>query len=143
MATSPRWDSRKLIRHHRKRTTGKDAGCFEDLLGIVGRAMSELEYVDRSEAAVTNAWGQYRGEGRDIASGEYNEERTYFVDDQLVVAITDASESDFITCFHEHFSRPHASPSGAVGQRRLRYKEHLRFDEQAGLIRNVRRVRGV
>lgn len=141
---APKWDPRNLTRHHRKRTT-RDGGCFEDLLRINPRAMTELEYEERSEQAVANAWGQYRGEGRDIASGEYNDEAVYFVDDDLVVAITDVSESDFITCFHEHFSRQHVRPAtiGTVGQRRLRYKEHLQFDEQGGLIRKVRRIRGV
>jgi hypothetical protein len=141
---APKWKPHKLAQHHRKRTT-KDAGCFEDLLRINPRTMSELKYKERSEQVVANAWGKYRGEGRNIARGEYYDEAMYFVDDDLVVAITDVSGCDFITCFHEHFGRRHVSPAsiGTVGQRRLQYKEHLQFDEQGGLIRNVRRIRGV
>jgi hypothetical protein len=31
---NPQWKPRSLARHHRKRTTGKEAGYFEDLLGV-------------------------------------------------------------------------------------------------------------
>lgn len=143
-SASPKWDPRKLARHHRKRTT-KDAGCFEELLGINPKLMTELEYEERSELAVTTSWAKFKGESRNIATREYYKQAMYFVDDQLVVAITDDSEYEFITCFHEHFGRGHASPRsiGTVGQRRLRYKEHIRFDEQGGLIRNVRWIRDV
>jgi hypothetical protein len=128
----PTWKARRLTEHHQKRLR-KDPGCFEDLLGISGRQMTESEYDLRSEAAFDNAWGEYEGEGRDVASREYSEVRAYFVDNDLVVAITDGFRNEFVTCFHEHFDRPHRVDPGSgatVGQKQLRFKERLKIDEQ-------------
>jgi hypothetical protein len=140
----PTWKPHRLTRHHQKRIT-KDQGCFEDLLGIAGRDMTEREYQQRSEDAVANAWGKYRGEHRDIAAGGYHPLSTYFVDDELVVAITDVPEADFSTCYHEHFSRPHVAKASmpSVLQRKQRYKNYLKFLEQGKLIINVQRISGV
>jgi hypothetical protein len=54
---SPTWNRRNLTRHHQKRLRD-DPGCFEDLLGITGRAMTEWQYEVRSIDAVSNAWGE-------------------------------------------------------------------------------------
>jgi hypothetical protein len=75
--------------------------------------MTETQYAVRSEA-VTNAWGEYEGEGWDVQAGAYNPLRAYFVDNALVIAITDTFRRDFITCYHEHFGQDHAT-SPAVG----------------------------
>jgi hypothetical protein len=142
---TPKWDAARLRRHHRKRTT-RDAGCFEDLLGVVGRPVSEAEYEQRSEDAVANAWAEYEGEGRDVQGQTYYPLAAYYVDDALVVAITDTFRRDFNTCYHEHFGRRHSTSLAAgmsVGQCRLRYKQHLAQEEQGGMIRNVTRIRGV
>ena len=88
--TTPIWNSGNLKRHHQKRVT-KDAGCFEDLLRINGRTMTEREYEDRSDQTYHNAWAEFEGEGRNIGAGEYYARSVYFVDDDLVVAITDDS----------------------------------------------------
>ena len=137
----PTWDAANLTKHHQKRIT-KDKGCFEDLLGIVGRDMIEQEYEQRSLAAFQNAWGEYEGEGRNVAAQNYYPRAAYFVDEQLVVAITDLARNGFHTCYHEHFGRPHG-PMPSVGQRRLQYRQHLRWDEQGKMILNVRRIRNV
>ena len=55
---NPIWSANNLRRHHRKRTTGKDAGCFEDLLGIPG-IMTEAQYEQRSERAVHRCARQF------------------------------------------------------------------------------------
>jgi hypothetical protein len=141
----PTWDTNRLRRHHKKRVR-KDAGCFEDLLGITDQAMTKAQYEQRSEAAVTNAWGEYEGEGRDVEGRTYYPLAAYFVDADLVVAITDTFRNEFITCYHEHFGRKHhTSPAAGMsaGQRQLRYREHLKAEEQGGMIRNVKRCRGV
>lgn len=141
---APKWNPRNLTRHHRKRLR-EDPGCFEDLLGIVatGRTMTESQYELRSLDAVAKAWLIFEGEGRDIETREYNENRKYFVDDDLVVAITDSFARDFVTCFHEHFdSASHAAAgiaSMSVAQRRMRYEKHLKDAEMGQLIRNVRK----
>ncbi|HEV8058709.1 MAG TPA: hypothetical protein VGP68_02485, partial [Gemmataceae bacterium] len=66
----PTWLPAQLTQHHQKRIT-RDQGCFEDLLGIVGRAMTEQEYVQRSQVAFQNAWGEYEAEGRNVAGQSY------------------------------------------------------------------------
>lgn len=123
----PTWDPANLTAHHQKRIT-KDKSCFEDLLGIVGRDMTEQEYEQRSLAAFHNAWGEYEGEGRNVAARAYYPSGAYLVDDDLVVTITDPSRNIFHTCYHEHFNRPH-DPMPSVGQRRLLYRQQLRWDE--------------
>jgi hypothetical protein len=136
----PLWEPRNLQRHHRDRLR-KDAGCFEDLLGINGRTMSASEYELRSQDAVANAWGKYEGQSWDSQQRRYRETAIYFVDDQLVVAITDSFEHEFITCFHEHFDYPHGLVPGLTatpGEQVFRYRERVKFDEQGGLIRNVK-----
>jgi hypothetical protein len=141
----PTWNPNTLRRHYQKRI-GRDAGCFEDLLGIVGRAMTEPEYEQRSDLAFNHAWAEYEGEAWNVAGRYYNPASAYFVDDALVVAITDSFRNDFLTCYHEHFSRPHGvvpGPGASVGQRQLRYRQHLQQEEQGGLIRNLQRIRGV
>lgn len=141
----PKWNARNLTLHFQKRLS-KNPGCFEELLGIVGSTMTESQYDLRAYEAVDNAWGEYEGEGRDVQAREYTELRAYYVDDDLVVAITDGFRNEFVTCFHEHFDRPHGvDPGGGatVGQKRLRYKERLKIDEQGKAIRNLKRIRGV
>src|SRR5262249_10533751 len=129
-----------------RKRIGKDAGCFEDLLGIVGRAMTEAQYEQRSQDAFSNAWGEYEGEGRDVEGRTYYPLAAYLVDAALRVLITDTIRNEFVTCYHEQFGRKHnTSPAVGMtaGQRQLRYREHLKLEEQGGMIRNVKRVRGV
>lgn len=137
----PTWDPYNLRKHYQKRIN-QDPGCFEDLMNINGRSMTIQEYQQRSEQAVMNAWAKYQCETWDQQLRRYQDRRTYFVDDQLVVAITDIEEQWFITCFHKHFNSGHTSPGSTVGQCRLRYKEHLSIDERVKLVRNVKRIRG-
>jgi hypothetical protein len=141
----PRWNPRNLTRHYQKRLT-TNPGCFEEVLGIVGTTMTESQYEQRADDAVNNAWGEYEGEGWNVQYREYTKPRAYYVDDDLVVAITDEFRNDFVTCFHEHFDRPHGVDPGTgatVGQKQLRYKERLKIDEQGKAIRNLKRIRGV
>jgi len=63
-----------------------------------------------------------------------------------VVAIIDLERNEFLTCYHEHFNRPHGvvpGPNASVGQRRLRFIQQLNWDEQGKMIRNLRRIRNV
>jgi hypothetical protein len=143
---SPVWSNGNLVRHHAARLN-EDPGCFEDLLNITGRTMTASEYERRSLDAVQFAWAEYEGEGRDVRGRSYYPTAAYFVDGDLVVAITDMSRHLFFTCYHEHFnSRRHTSHPVAIRARgglQLRYIEHLKLDELGGLIRNLRRIRGV
>jgi hypothetical protein len=141
--SSPRWDPGKLARHHRKRVT-EDAGCFEDLLGIAGRKMRESEYESRSIDVVENAWGEYEGKHQ-VGVNEYEEARAYFVDDDLIIAITDTFHREFFTCYHEHPGRRHTNRASmpSIGQRRLEYRRRLDAEETGKLIIKLVRVKGV
>ena len=123
----PTWDPAALTKHHQKRIT-RDQGCFEDLLGIVGRDMTEQEYEQRSQDAFQNSWGEYEGEGRNVAAQSYYARAAYFVEDDLVVAITDLGRAQFHTCYHKHFGRRHR-PMPSLAQRKARYVQELRWDE--------------
>jgi hypothetical protein len=57
-------------------------------------------------------------------------------------SITDLARSRFHTCYYEHFNRRHG-PMPSVGQRKLLYRQQLRWDEQGKMILNVRRIRNV
>jgi hypothetical protein len=139
----PAWTDRNLARHHAERLR-KDPGCFEDLLGVTGRSLTIEEYRDRSVQAVTNTWCEYEAQGRNFALSTYLESRIYYVDDDLVVAITDGTRSLFVTCFHEHFDGRqslhgrHPGRGASVAQRRILYREDLRVKEQGRVIINLK-----
>jgi hypothetical protein len=138
----PTWSPANLALHHQKRIT-KDKGCLEDLLGITGRAMTEQEYEQRSQKAFTSAWGEYEGEGRNVSAQTYYPKAAYFVDDELVVAITDSARKTFHTCYHDHLGTGRHGPMPSLGQRKLRYIQELRWRELGKMIRNLRRIRNV
>lgn len=141
---TPTWNSKNLTSHHHKRVTA-DPGCFEDLLGIAG-VMSEFQYDQRSEQAVVNAWAEYEGECWSPSLNDFEDERAYYLDNELVMAVTDTFRKHFVTCFHFHFVKPHSADPGksySVGQRQLRYRDHIDLEEKSGLIQNLTRIKGV
>jgi hypothetical protein len=146
MHERPAWSDRNLVAHHAKRLR-EDTGCFEDLLGIAGREMTADEYRDRSEQRVARSWCEYEGQGWDRLGGAHTEARAHFVDDDLVVGITDLARTAFVTCFHEHFDRRrplhgnHPGRGVSVAQRRIRYRENLRLKERGRPIINLRIIR--
>jgi hypothetical protein len=108
--------------------------------------MTEAEYEQRSRAAVTNAWAEFEGEGGKASEHGYYDAAAYFVDDDLIVTITDITRTKFHTCYHEHFDRKHASSPAVgmtLGQRRLRYLQQLKHDKRGKMIVNFRPIRGV
>lgn len=141
MSNIPTWKDRNLRKHYLARLQ-RDPGCFEDLLGIQNRQMTQAEYQQRSRDTVIHAWGKYRCESWDLQRREYRERRTYFVDNDLVVVIADVEERHIITCYHEHFDLEHKTPSGTIGQRILRYKERIAHEQKSEMIRNVEKVYG-
>ena len=93
----------------------------ERLLAITGRPVTVEEYRDRSVRAVTGAWCEYEAQGRDFERSAYLPARVSYVDDDLVVAVTDLARTRFVTCFHEHFDGrqpPHGrNPGSGVSDR--------------------------
>jgi len=142
----PSWTDRNLAHHHAKRIQ-QNPGCFEDLLGLIGRSMTVEEFRDRSVQTVSDSWCEYEAQARDFALRAYVKPRAHYVDNDLIVAIVDLARSLFVTCFHEHFDsrRPlHGRNPGrgvSVAQRRLRYLDDLRLKEKGRVIINLRIIR--
>lgn len=104
------------------------------------------DYEARSQTTLTTAWAEFEGARWNGVVGDYDEPRATYVDDDLIVAVTNLPRAVFVTCFHEHFDRPHGvepGPGASIGQRRLRYRRSLDADERGGVIRHLRRLRGV
>jgi hypothetical protein len=145
-AAAPLWLNNNLAHHHAKRLR-ENPGCFEDLLGVSGRSITAAEFEHRSVQAVADSWLEYEAQSRDFASSSYRSAGMHYVDNDLVVAITDQTRSKFVTCFHEHFDsrRPlhgrHPGRGVSVAQRRLRYKEDLVRKEKGRVIINLRILR--
>jgi hypothetical protein len=143
---TPSWANKNLEQHHSKRLR-ETPGCFEDLLGLSDRSMTVAEYQDRSRTAVSGSWCEYEAQGRDFVLSTYIEPRAFYIDDDLVVAITDVERFSFVTCFHEHFDSRrslHGKNPGrsvSVAQRRLRYLDDLRIKEKGRLVINLRVIR--
>jgi hypothetical protein len=109
--------------------------------------MSQAEYEARSVRAVTTSWLEYEAQSHDSILSGYQQPRAYFVDGDLVVAITEETRSRFVTCYHEHFYSRRAlhgnnpGNTASLAQRRLRYLENLRYKEKGGVIINLRIIR--
>jgi hypothetical protein len=127
--------------------TLRKPGCPENVLELTDGSVLVEEYRDRSVRAVTDSWCEYQAQGRDFAPSTYIKPRIYYVDNDLVVAITGATRAFFVTYFHEHFDgrRPlhgnHPGRGVSVAQRRICYREDLRVKEQGRVIINVKVVR--
>lgn len=126
-------------------TLKEDQGCFEDLLNINDRKMTESEYELRADEAVDKAWTEFECEWLDEKINEFLDLRYYFVDDELIVSITDSFKRYFITCFHKHFALPHGidpRSDATVGQKRLRYNDMLKEKIQGKIIQKFKRIKG-
>lgn len=141
----PAWEENNLRRHHKERLE-KDPGCLEDVLGITGHPITLEQYRAISHQVVRQCWAEFEAQKRNGRIGGYHDPSAYFVDNDLLTAITDLRRARFITCFHEHFDRPHGvvpRPDASIGQRRLLYKQRLDQAESFRKYINVRRKRGV
>lgn len=137
----PAWSKKNLTRHR-----NKHGACFEDLLGIGGRVITEREYADRAQRAIDKSWMEYQAEKAHTYDDEFDPPRLTHVDDELVIAITDLPRAQMITSFHEHFDRPHGvepGPRATVGDRKLRYRQQVLWDDQGRMIRNLRVAKDV
>jgi hypothetical protein len=144
-AKSPRWTKGNLEYHHKERLR-KDPGCFEDLLGISGLKMTEDEYKERSQAAVVNAWAEYEGIVWSPSKQAYEDKAAYFVDEEMVLAITDLDRSFFTTCYHEHYDVKHnfnQENTAPYGNQRLRYREWIQNNERGKRIKITKKVKGL
>jgi hypothetical protein len=108
--------------------------------------MTEGEYEKRTNRAYRSAWAEFECEYWDPGARVHRELAAYYVDDELVLAITDVNRQEYKTCYHEHFDRAHGhdpGPTASVGQRRLRYTKHLEQDVQGRKILKLKWIRRV
>ena len=148
----PKWDSKNLAKHHAKHPAGKDKHCWQDLLGVSDRLVSEAEYNNESLSVCSDRWLEYEAEKVDcdnvapaLRSGEpvpYHPRRRYNIDDRLVTTIVAPTDDAVVTCFHEHFDRRHDTQGHKrpVGELKARYKKHLRNLQNSKMIRRVERI---
>jgi hypothetical protein len=137
----PSWNSVNLKRHR-----DKHHQCFEAVLGITLGEIGDNQYAARAQVAITTSWLEYEAERMDFIIEAFTPLRTTYVDDDLIVAVTDLSRRNMITSYHEHFNKSYKkahAPGAMAGDRRLMYREQLRQKEAGGLVRNLRRVRDV
>ena len=152
MTAMPKWDPRNLSKHHAKHPAGKDEHCWQDLLGISGRPVSEVEYEQESLSVCRNRWLEYEAEkvdrdniGAALRRGEpvpYHQRRRYNIDDRLITTIVAPANDAVVTCFHEHFDRRHETQGHArpVGELKARYSKHLDNLEMSKMIRRAKRI---
>lgn len=148
----PKWNPTNLTRHHAKHPGGKDKFCWQDLLGVNGRAVSEAEYEKESLAVCRHRWLEFEAETVDrehvaaaLRSGQsvpYHPRRRYNIDDRLVTTIVAPTNDAVVTCFHEHFDRRHETRSHKrpTGELRARYKNRLENLEMSGMMRRMKRI---
>lgn len=139
---SPVWDPPNLTIHYRTRLR-EDPGCLEDLLTRPppSGTISEPAYAMLADDAVTNSWGVFAADWRRSSDSEY-EPAVYFIDEQLLVAVTNAHCTRYITCYHKHSLNPHPvrKPLSEVdrGNMRLAFKNWLKVATGRGKYRKVR-----
>ena len=148
----PKWDPKNLSDHHKKHPADKDKKCWQDLLGVTDRVVSEAEYEHESLSVCSNRWLEYEAEKIEIEwlahtrrRGEpdpYHSRRRYNVDDRLLTTIVEPADDAVVTCFHEHFDRPHDTGGHMrpVGELRARYNKHLENLELSKMMRRIERI---
>ena len=143
-----KWEQSNLDVHFDKHPAGKDKECWKDLLAKT-TSVTKLEYEAESIHVCDRCWLKYEAEhakldcigtarrqGLDIP---YNEKRKYFVDDKLLTTITSKDGESIITCFHEHFGRPHEQHDhkSPVAELRDKLRKKLEYNEKSKMMRNV------
>lgn len=135
---SPRWDEGNADRHRQKHTK-----CFERLLR---RKVTLSDYKHRSQAAIDHSWAEFEATWWDQHKREYEPRAAYYLDDDLVQAVTTIDREVFKTCLHQHLQRPReceALIASVPGDRRVRYLRHFGHLERGRIFIDVRRIRGV
>jgi len=132
---SPAWPSSSAEDHRSKHTK-----CFERLLGVKGREVTIDEFKERAQGAINGSWAEF--EARKLA----NDKAAYFIDDELVQAVTTLDRQVFRTCFHLHFAH-NAKCEDLIamtpGDRRARFIRNMDYDMKGEVLKDVKRIRGI
>jgi hypothetical protein len=151
---SPEWHPKNLKKHHCKHPAGEDEECWKDLLGKTCRLVTEAEYEAESKLVCSSSWIEYVAEEVDKQNVGYSvrqdlgvpfhEKRRYFVDDRLVKTTTSLSGEDIVTCYHEHFDRPHVlgGHKAPTGELRNKFRKRIELmSEKSKMLRDLEIVK--
>jgi hypothetical protein len=145
----PTWKKGNLTDHHGRHPIGKDKACWQDLLDKKGAPVSEAEYEAKSVEICAICWLEYCAEAVDqdgvfyaVKNNleiPYRDRRRYYVDQALLTTITSLDAKSVVTCFHEHFGRPHVQGGHKQPQGELKdkYMRKIRLEESAKMIRKI------
>lgn len=123
VSSSPDWDQENLTSHHEKRVR-KNRNCTKIYPpDSPDPPVDEDEYRNLSRKAVKEAW--VRGK---FYCPEKKEDRCFFADDDLVLAITDKSGRTFITCYHVHTDSSLFRPDCEMSMERTKGDRRNEFD---------------
>jgi hypothetical protein len=135
----PKWNRKSLADHFVKRLR-KDSACLEDVMGRPAPSITEADYERESTKVLSTAWICYCAEGQDNQrSGRhviaYHQLADHFVDDRLLITIVSCKTETILTCYHEHFDRPH-KPSHSKNEQMVRYVERLGYQRKGDMLRS-------
>ena len=134
------WKPDSFKRHHDKRLN-ENPSCLSEIVGAV-HGITEKQYSDLSHDVINDHWGKIVASKRDGNRGWYPESM-YFIDDELVLVITDKPQSWIRTCYHMHLGNECKEVrSWSVGRRRLRCQQSFTQVEDCE-YRNVKVLKGV
>lgn len=138
------WNAVNLDHHFTKRIKN-DPDCMEDIFQKPVNQIEKNDYEQESISVISMAWLAYEASQLDPFRSTrlriaYHPKRSYFIDHRLLKTVVSHSQ-DVVTCFHEHFGRPHKREQYEVEQK-FKYLEELAFNKKAGKLReiNIRRL---
>jgi hypothetical protein len=136
----PKWNPQNLQKHFDKHVS-RSAACAQDVFGHTASSVTEDDYKDESMKVLSTAWICYSGEKSDkqhssrAAGIVYFDPANHFVDDRLLTTIVSRNTDTILTCYHEHFDRPH-KPSMHKCEEMVKYLERLRYQRQGDELKN-------
>jgi hypothetical protein len=101
ISSAPEWDSKNL-RDHADKRANVDLNCMETLLGIAPAQLLPGHLRAKSESVFAQPILIYEGQHYDTARGCFGDTRACYVDNDMVLAVTDMKRERFITCYHKH-----------------------------------------
>lgn len=109
--------------------------------------MTEYEYEKRSVQVLSKHWGKYRATHMDRTKGGLiPKPRVYAIDNDLVLAVLSHTEEHFVTCYHQHFNRPHGvdpAPTDSVAYKQMKFQDFIRKQARLDKLRDIRIIRGL
>ena len=109
-------------------------------MGRPAPSITEEDYERESTKVLSTAWICYSAEGQDNQGSRrhviaYHQLADHFVDDRLLITMVSCKTDTILTCYHEHFDRPH-KPSHSKSEQMVRYVERLGYQRKGDMLRS-------